>query len=146
MSSRSLPPLSFILRSFVRSPSSQREYLAWPDLTINLNVPSSAAAACAFVFVRFSISSPGAALWHPRDVCVVCVGGGWALQLNMYNFRKVVQDPNSGEFRHDLFRQVRCDVKPLGSAGFLSCLFWLTFVRSFVVRVWFSPSHPNPIP
>lgn len=25
----------------------------------------------------------------------------------MYNFRKVVQDPNSGEFKHDLFRQVR---------------------------------------
>eukprot|EP00903_Cladosiphon_okamuranus_P018910 g17392.t1 len=26
-------------------------------------------------------------------------------QLNMYNFRKVVQDPNSGEFKHDLFRK-----------------------------------------
>ncbi|CAM9786865.1 unnamed protein product, partial [Scytosiphon promiscuus] len=26
-------------------------------------------------------------------------------QLNMYNFRKVVQDPNSGEFKHDLFRR-----------------------------------------
>eukprot|EP00752_Nemacystus_decipiens_P011358 g10092.t1 len=26
-------------------------------------------------------------------------------QLNMYNFRKVVQDPNSGEFRHELFRK-----------------------------------------
>lgn len=27
-------------------------------------------------------------------------------KLNMYNFRKVVQDPNSGEFKHDLFRKV----------------------------------------
>ena len=27
-------------------------------------------------------------------------------KLNMYNFRKVVQDPNSGEFKHELFRKV----------------------------------------
>ncbi|CAM9342052.1 unnamed protein product, partial [Ectocarpus sp. 12 AP-2014] len=26
-------------------------------------------------------------------------------QLNMYNFRKVMQDPSSGEFKHDLFRK-----------------------------------------
>lgn len=61
----------------------------------------------------------------------------------MYNFRKVVQDPNSGEFKHDIFRKVSLLYSFLMSCLVLSFVVFVSSCRVFLLVFLFFGHPPS---